>query len=277
MSNDVHADPTAAVFNAFIQASDALKRLPAVEAELEQHKAALEAETRKFHDAINDGADLAYQLKLVRATLAQREAELAQATKSHTDLAKVMDTIRGAVGNVASGLSDGAKVLTQVATGSGPSDADPTAPLTDNLSAQTHVQDKGTALGSNIPDHNPAPEVATPSDPNPSDPTAPSAPTMTEPSTHTEAPRQTEQAESSPNTNSGTNVAEDRELQGEVGTTGDQASGIMNTAGSPTSGCVDTTDLPHANRPYWDKPSEMSHTQWESLGGNPAPWRQSDK
>lgn len=88
---------TAAVFNAFIEASQALKDLPKVRADLDAAQALASETESKLNTERDHSNNLQATLDNVRANLAAKEAELAQATFRSNTLQTVVDTIRGAL------------------------------------------------------------------------------------------------------------------------------------------------------------------------------------
>lgn len=168
----------AELFNVFVEAKQALEELPVVRADLKAAHELIDETNAKLTDKANEFANAQNELASLRATLAQREAEVSDLTFRHGEAQKVIEGVRSLIPGLRSTITDavdsvGDKVKESTLSNESKSPPSPDASLETSHPAH-HAPSGGDASQSQASP--PAPEQGYPSQHGDGTPLAP-APT----------------------------------------------------------------------------------------------------
>jgi hypothetical protein len=233
------------LLKSFAEAGAALEQLPKVQADLEAAHSLIDETNAKLHSEQDRSAQLRAEMEKVRAELAQREADLAQAMFRHNEAQKVIDSIRGVLPSVA-----------------GNADHHADASVTDNAPATTRGQDQGQGqsdVGESAPDH--APQSG-----NQSAPTSNAA--------HTEGESvgaSTTPGEATHNTPSNPSDGQSQSTE-RTDPTVPESSANTNAGHSAEGEHRPAQSRQYEGSGYWAKPSDMTWNDFAAKGGLVPSW-----
>lgn len=233
------------LLKSFAEAGAALEQLPKVQADLEAAHSLIDETNAKLHSEQDNSTRLRAEMEHVRAELAQREADLAQAMFRHNEAQKVIDSIRGALPSVAAVADHSAD-----------------ASVTNSAPATTRGQDQGQGQS----DADPTPTVT-----RTESPTSEAGHTESTSGSQTEAmPSQPNPGEATHNTSGNPSDAPTQSTE-KTGPTAPESSANTN-AGSSGSDEPKSDRRQYEGSGYWAKPADMTWNDFASKGGLVPGW-----
>lgn len=270
---------TNTVFEAFIEADKAMKELPALRDELGHTKDALAQVQKKHDDVAYDLMDRERMIETLRASLSQREAELARATFRADAVEAKHRALRSLLGG-----DDSPGVAVDGALSAAPKPSgDEVAPKPNDAIDTIEPTPSGQSVMGPISTNKESAPVETISNSNGGQSDAdPTMNTMTTTSSHTEPqPESNTSAHGTSNNPSVEGSVSAGEGVAQTGTlTTDGSNRLSEAADHATDVSTTTTCRPshlaYSGRLYTSKPDGMEWGYWIVNGGEPAYWMNSD-